>query len=631
MILGFKFTKPILLIAVIVLLSQRAWAEDKTLKDDKTLKVEIYGYPEDSGELQNILQFNPLQPENLSITTPGLTIAKLGTLGQKTSLRLHSFAASELTLLYDGFEISDPSDPGEGFDLSGLLIMPQFSLTTSQSAQLGLFSRQVGGVLSIDPGLTEKSYVHSAAGSEGQGLLAVQKNLCQKWQCLSLGLGGTLAQGASASSEQSGVQNPLESDQASLGILSLSWFRQMDADRLFKLRLHSQFGSTDIDDYDQNMIFRDDPNANLKTSNHFLGLSFIDKSDQYYFENTYSDRIINNRSDAINSIETDERYKVFRSKLRGTHTLLQNFKSAFSSLNLYWYSQMVQLETSQVNNLNDNPKTTDLAKLELGLQLDQEQKIRTVRGITSFSLNGLEGFKTTYGISQTASHKINISEEQNLILQTKFGYNERRPSLFQLFDPQFGRPNLQNEEQFFLRPEIKWNYLAPKGKIHNISANYFWEYMNSRVVFRNDMATSSMGYQNSGRLSSNSLMLDYQFQSLQTSTRLFFRQSLDEEVTLKSLPWLARQEWGLGQSLRTQILGQTVAFGVDIKWLLGMYNPSAKQIGNLVQSQGSITYQVDTNDRVSLQLNNLFNDKKIWDEGFQRQPFSWMLSLTKVI
>jgi outer membrane cobalamin receptor len=617
--------KYFLMIAAYLLLCASSWAKGEELK------IQIYGYPEHSTQTQSIQQFNPLQPENLSLKTPGLTIAKLGALGQKTSIRFNSFASGDLTLLFDGFEISDPSDPSEGFELSSFLMTPQFDFKFSNSDKVGVFSRQAGGVLAIDPGMTTKSYVHSGGGSDGQGLLSVQKNNCSDKQCLSLGLGGTFADGISASTNSNVGTNTPGADQASLGFLSLSWHRQLSSQKMIKIRAHSQYSNIEIDDYDDSFVFRDDPNAKLETLNHFLGVSYINENNQYFFENTFSDRILNNEPDAGNPISKDERYKVFRSKIRGAHTLYQNPKAKFVDLNLYWYGQSVLLETSQTGNALPEDQSKELSRLEVGLQLDQKIKLKSVAGVSSVNVNSLEGFSSSYGVSQSVETALYQKSKQALNLQTHFGLNERRPSLFQLFDPQFGNSDLANEQLFYLRPKIKWTLNSKETMQHNISLDYYWENIDSRVVFITDTNSGLVGYQNSGRLNSNSLIFDYALKSLRGSSHFFFRQSLDAEDTLRSLPWLARQEWGLGQSLRTAIAGRTLEFSLDIKWLLGMYSPSQKQLGNLVQSQGTISYQYDTNDRISLQLNNLFNDKKIWDEGFQRQPLSWMLSLTKTI
>lgn len=595
------------------------------------LKVQIYGYPARTSRIKSFSQFNPLQPENLSLTTPGLTIAKLGTLGQKTSLRFNSYSSGELTFLFDGFEISDPSDPNEGFELGSFLMVPQFDMQFSNSQSLGLFSRQAGGVISIDPQLNSKSYVHSAGGSLGQGLLAVQKNMCSLKECLSLGVGGTMADGTSASSNSQMSTSILESDEARLGFLSLGWHRQLGADRLVKLRAHSQYSKVDIDDYDENFIFRDDPNANLQTWNHFLGVSYLTNSNQYFFENIYSDREVLNQSDLTNPVSRDEQYRVLRTKLRGSHKIYSTPKDVFTDLDFYWFGQNVDLQTQQQGSLIPTTQSKELSRLEAGIQLDQKLRLDAVTGKSSASVNALEGFDFSYSLTQSFESGIWSSANQSAILQANFGANQRRPSLFQLFDPQFGNGQLENEKQIFFRPKLKWSFTKNNIEKHNISVDYFLENINQRVVFTEIPSTGNFGYRNSGQLTSNSLILDYAHESPASTSRIFYRRSLDSVATLQSLPWMARQEFGLGQSLHSRVWGRQFDMSVDIKWLQGMYNPSREQIGNLVQSQGTLSYQIDTNDRISLQLNNLFNDKRIWDEGFQRQPFSWMLSVTKTI
>lgn len=623
--MGFKAFQSLhtILFLCALLVSAATSAMDKDLEQ---LKVQIYGYPIKEDKSQSVQQFNSLQPENLSITTPGLTIAKLGSLGQKTSLRFNSFTSGDLAFLYDGFEISDMSDPSEGFDISSFLMVPEFDMRLSTAGSMGIFSRQVGGVISIDPGVHSKSYLHTSAGSFGQGVLSLQKNKCTALQCLSFGIGGTYSDGQSASVNSSSSNSALEKDSAGLGFLSLGWQRQLGAEKFFKFRAYSQMSRVDVDDYDQSFVFKDDPNARMNSSNHFLGVSYLTPKYQFYFENTLSSRHMLNEIDSENNSERDETYQVFKSKLRGSHKLVSGKKN---DLDLYWFGQSVHVNTLQMV-LNQPDQEVRHERLEGGVQLDKRYEFKNIESLSSVNGNILEGFGTGGGISQTFETLLSEAETSQSFAQLHFGFKERRPSFFQLFDPQFGNNNLENEEQLYIRPKLKWAKLQ-RGKKHNISLEYFYEKIDSRVVFVWDQNLGESNYSNTGSFSSNSFILDYSLSSNLFSSRVFFRQSLDSQSVLRSLPWAAEQELGLGGGYHLKLWGRPFHASVDMKWLLGMFNPSGEHIGNLVQSQGSLSYQFGMNDKVSLQLNNIFNDKKIWDEGFQRQPFSWMLSLTKTI
>lgn len=594
-------------------------------KSKDVLKIKIFSqnFGQDlNTKVQNVEEFNPLQPENLALKIPGLTIAKLGSLGQKTSLRYNTFTSGDLTFLFDGFEISDPSDPSEGFDISSFLLAPQFDLKISNVDNSGLSSRQLGGVVSIDPLLNSKSYIHSAAGSANQGLISVQKNKCNQSECYNWGLGGTYSEGQSAATNTLS-QTALENDAASLGYLSVGWQKAFSSGSMLKLRAHSQFTQTDIDDYNENFIFADDPNAKLESSNHFLGLSYQTNSHQLFFENTLSFRNILNSSDLLNPIERDETYEVFKSKIRGSHSLTPY--TSIKGLDFFWYGQNSNVFTEKVLESEDVVQT-HLNRWEFGAQVDKKNAFQNFQMVHSLNYSALEGYGPGYAFSQTLSTNLISSEFLSSGLQTYIGAKERRPSFFQLFDPQFGNQNLQNEQHVFVRPKIAFEFANVRK--HNISAEYFYEHINSRVSFQ---SLPEPKYQNSGRLNSNSLIVEYTMLMANSTFRIFYKHSFDSEMTLKSLPWLTEEELGVGGTLRARVLGRVLDLTTDIKWLFGMYNPSGKQVGNLVQSQAGLAYQFNTNDRISLQLNNLFNDKKIWDEGFQRQSFSWMLGLTKSI
>lgn len=603
--------------------------------ETKELKVQIFGDPRPDSlpqyQIQNFKSFNPLQPENLSIATPGLTIAKLGPAGQKTSLRYNSFTTGDLTFLYDGFEISDISDPAEGFDVSSFLMVPEFNFSLTSSGTPGIFSRQTGGVLTIDSLFDSKSYWHSGIGSQGQTSMVVQKNKCSVFQCLSFGVGGSYTDGLSASLKQRVEGQSLENDTAGLGFLSLGWQREIAGRHLLKVRAYSQWTRTDIDDYDTNFIFKDDPNAKLVNQNHFLGVSYLTEHHQLFFENILSDRELTNPYDSHNENDRHESYKTFKSKLRGAHNFKNKKDGPFNNLDVFWFSQKADVHTVQ-ENANSPREEKHMNLWEAGLQLNKNYSLgNRLKGISGANVNALEGLGVGKGVSQSFESVLVARDHQRSVLNIHLGLRERRPSFFQLFDPQFGNSKLGFEEQFYFRPKVYWVLSGKDESKHNISLEYFYEDIESRVVFLWDESKGESLYQNTGRLNSKSFILDYSYKTPRFLGRMFFRRSLDSSQVLASLPWLSQEDIGLGAEYYFQMIGRPLAVSMDIKWLSGMYNPSGKQVGNLVQSQASLSYQFDMNDRVSLQLNNIFNDKKIWDEGFQRQPFSWMLSLTKTI
>ncbi len=592
----------------IIFLNLFIFGIDAFSKDESSdFKIQVHGYPTQPKKTYLFENINPLQPENLSLSVPGLTIAKLGSLGQKTSLRYGIFSSGDMTFLYDGFEISDSSDPSEGFDLSSFLITPQFDFSLSRNAT-GLFSRQTGGVLNIDPKFDEGYLFKSSVGSESQGLLSFQKNSCFKEECFQISSGGTIADGQSAATKGS---DKLENDPSKLAFLTLGWVKPISlksgSQRFLKLRSHTQYSKTDIDDYDETFIFRDDPNADLTFLNQFLGLSYLTNNDQYFFENTFSKRDVLNNLDALSKTERQDSYQVLRNKLRGVHNI--------NNIELFWSTQNLNLKTENLTSKQN------ISKLEINLQADQKIKMRHLSLLQSANFNALESFDSGFGISQTI--KMNPEGRSISTFQTQYGYKDRRPSFFQLFDPQFGNANLKNESQFFVRPQLDFNF-GSSGLKHNISIQYSYEDLSRRVVFIN---IGDLGYKNSGQLNSSAATLEYSVKSMSFNSKAFFRQSFDKQSVMKSLPWTAQNEVGFGAGFNSRHF--TVS--TEIKWLMDMYNPSQNKINQLVQSQASLSYQLDTNDRISLQLNNLFNDKKIWDEGFNRQPFSWMMSLTKKI
>lgn len=602
------------------------------IANEAELKIQVYGYPEVFKKTYSINTINPLQPETISLVVPGLTIAKLGAFGQKTSLVYNGFTSGDMTFLFDGFELSDVSDPSEGFDLSSYMLSPDFDFTFAKGSS-GLFYRQLGGGLSIDPKYVPGQTLMTSAGSAGQTMLSYQNNVCSNESCYQIGFGGTQVDGLSASVNSRSGTGPLENDSASLYFLSLGWVKSLSSKSLLKIRTHSQYSNTEIDDYDENFIFKDDKNASLNFFNQFVGLNYSNENHQYFFENIYSVRNVANDVDGFSLTERDDSYGVLRTKVRSSHQIKQ--------FEINWFLQNINLSTQTINNLEN------LNKVEVGFQADYSSFLKGIKFRNSANFNALQSFDFGVGLSQTIrTEAINfpIQKNKNLVLdtnqlanlkesnrlklyfQTQYGYKDRRPSFFQLFDPQFGNSNLANERQFFFRPQLDLDiYGDGVGKPkHNISMYYSLENMDSKVVFQN---TNGGEYINSGKLTLNNLTLMYSLEGLKMATKAFYRQSLDSESVTEVLPWTAQKEVGFGFSFRQRLL----TLSADVKWLFEMSNPSQNKIQELVQSQMGVSYQIDTQSRISLQLNNVFNDKKIWDEGFNRQPFSWMMTLTKKI
>lgn len=602
-------------------------------QDDKIeLKIQVYGYPEVFKKTYSISTINPLQPETISLAVPGLTIAKLGTFGQKTSLVYNGFTSGDMTFLFDGFELSDVSDPSEGFDISSYMMSPDFDFTFAKGSS-GLFYRQLGGGLSIDPKYVPGQTLMTSAGSAGQTMLSYQNNVCSNESCYQIGFGGTQADGLSASVNSRAGTDLLENDSSSLYYLSFGWVKSLSSKSLVKVRAHTQYSTTEIDDYDENFIFKDDKNASLNFFNQFVGLNYSNDHHQYFFENIYSVRNVANDVDGFSLTKRDDSYEVLRTKVRSSHQI--------KKFEINWFLQNINLTTKTIGNLEN------LNKVEVGFQADYNTFLKGIKFKHSANFNALQSFDFGVGLSQTLrteaidfslqknkklalkiSHPVELKESNHskLYFQTQYGYKDRRPSFFQLFDPQFGNPNLTNERQFFFRPQIDLelsNDAARKTK-HNISISYSLENMNSKVVFQN---TNGGEYVNSDQLTLNNLTLMHTLEGLKMASKVFYRQSLDSESVTEVLPWTAQKEVGFGFSFRQRLL----TLSADIKWLFEMSNPSQNKIQELVQSQMGVSYHIDTQSRINLQLNNVFNDKKIWDEGFNRQPFSWMMTLTKKI
>ncbi len=82
--------------------------------------------------------------------TPGVTVARNGGPGETTTLFIRGAEADQTVVLIDGVKVNDPTDPGTGFDFSGLLAGDISRVEVLRGSQSTLYgSEAIGGVVNL--------------------------------------------------------------------------------------------------------------------------------------------------------------------------------------------------------------------------------------------------------------------------------------------------------------------------------------------------------------------------------------------------------------------------------------------------------------------------------------------------
>ncbi len=87
---------------------------------------------------------------DLLSTTPGLTVARSGGIGQPTSVFIRGADSDQTVVVIDGVQINDPSEPAGQFDFQNLLTSSMARVEILRGAQSTLYGSQaMGGVINI--------------------------------------------------------------------------------------------------------------------------------------------------------------------------------------------------------------------------------------------------------------------------------------------------------------------------------------------------------------------------------------------------------------------------------------------------------------------------------------------------
>ena len=397
---------------------------------------------------------------------PGLSIAQQGGPGKITHLFMRGADADETLVLIDGVAMNDPSSPDNSFDFSYLDTNDIDRIEVVRGPQSSLYgSDAMAGVVSIftKHGTVKPEYsFFGETGSNGyyRGNLSVLGTYGLLNYSINAGRSGSngvsAADASFGNTERDGYSNDSFTSHLGIGLL-----KNLSIDLMYKYtKLESAL--------DQSGKFGDDPNYTYNLHEQIFRSGFNLSLFHGIWEQQFAASFMNNFSrsldlpDQIHPLtSSDYFYQSRRFKIDWQN----NIKASESNLITFGIESSVEGARSTAVSESEwgpyNSSFPDTSIRTTGIYFQDQINIANLL-FTSvgmrYDYNDRFGGATTFRIApayymNSTSTKIRIS----------YGTGFKAPSLFYLFDPSYGNPNLQPEkskgwdagfEQFFLNNNL---------------------------------------------------------------------------------------------------------------------------------------------------------------------------------
>lgn len=442
----------------VLLFSVSLFAQTDTLKvqlDD--VLVTATKYPTDVQNIsssftiiskQQIQMINAPSVLQLLRDVEGISIAQQGGIGKLNSLFMRGANANHTLVLIDGVEVNDPSSPGNAFDLSHLQTENVDRIEIVRGAQSTLYgSDALAGIINIftQPGSDiNKLQLRTEGGSnsyyKGSGHFTGSYDLLD----YSINFSRLSTEGISAANEKYGNN---EAD----GYVNNSFSSLLGVQILQNLKLNLNYRFTDAStDLDQGNKLGDDPNYTYDIEENIfhssLNWDLFDEKWQQKFSGSVLRRISKskNEPDEINPGSSTN----FTNATRTKFEWLNNLK--FIPYNIVTIGFETELEKANTEYKSES----EFGPFE-SVFPSQQMRTNSVFAQNQLILDG--GFSAVAGLRYDdnekygghSTFKVGVSYFYNKTgtkLKANYGTGFKAPTLFYLFDPAFGNPNLNPEE-----------------------------------------------------------------------------------------------------------------------------------------------------------------------------------------
>lgn len=378
----------------------------------------------------------------------GISIAQQGSIGTLNSLFMRGANANHTLVLVDGVEVNDPSSPRNAFDLSHLQTDNVERIEIVRGAQSTLYgSDALAGIINIftqQGSEVNKLKLRTEGGSnsyyKGSGYFTGNYDVFD----YSVNFSRLSTQGISAANEKYGNT---EAD----GYTNNSFSSSLGTQILNNLKLNLNYRYIDAStDLDQGTKFGDDPNYtyNIEENifNAALHYNLFDNKWQQKFSGSVLRRISksDDKPDEINTGFLTN----FTNATRTKFEWLNNVK--FIPYNVVTVGLETELEKANTEYKSESeygpyesvfsPQQMRTNSIFLQNQLILDGGFSAVAGIR-FDDNQKYGGESTYKFGASYYY-----DKTKLKIKANYGTGFKAPTLYYLFDPAFGNPDLKPEE-----------------------------------------------------------------------------------------------------------------------------------------------------------------------------------------
>lgn len=450
--------KHLYLFVTVLLFTSSLFAQEDTMKVAlKDVLVTATKYPTEAQHLsssysiidqQLISQSKAPTVLQLLRNVEGISIAQQGGLGKLNSLFMRGANANHTLVLVDGVEVNDPSSPSNAFDLSHLQTENIERIEIVRGPQSTLYgSDALAGVINVftqTGNEVNKLQLRTEGGSnsyyKGSGYFTGSYDIFD----YSINFSRLASEGISAANEKYGNT---EAD----GYSNNSFSSNISANLLSNLQLNLNYRFTDAStDLDQGTQFGDDPNYTYDLEENIFNTSLHWNLFNNKWEQKFKGTVLRRTSKAID--EPDEMNpsssKNFTNATRTKFEWLNNLK--FIPYNVITVGAETELEKANTEYISES----EWGPFE---SIFPSEEMRTNSIFLQNQLLLDNGFSAIAGIrlddnekfGNHSTYKFGLSyylDKTHTKLKANYGTGFKAPSLFYLFDPSFGNPDLQPEE-----------------------------------------------------------------------------------------------------------------------------------------------------------------------------------------
>lgn len=380
---------------------------------------------------------------------PGISVIQQGGIGKLSNTFIRGANPNHALVIVDGIEMNDPSSPNNAFDFSSLCTYDVEKIEVVRGPQSTLYgSDAVAGVISIftKRGNDKPDFSFSGEGGSS-GFYKAQFTAAGKYNFIDYFVSANRNGTDGISSSNSSYGNTEKDGFINNGVTTKVGF---DLSQFVNLQLMYKFTKADSE-LDQNEKLGDDPNYNYKTEEQIFSGSLLLTSFQGKWEKIFKGSLVKRFGRTL-----DEYDELHPGTFSDSYNRARRIKFEWQN-NLRFIDN--NLITIGLETETEHAYTSYYSESMWGPyeSVFPEQSIRTSSIYLQDQINILNSLFTSVGIRYDDNEKYGnvvtfrlapayFISETGTKLKFTYGTGYKAPSLYYIFDPLFGNPELKPEK-----------------------------------------------------------------------------------------------------------------------------------------------------------------------------------------